>query len=115
MGELVLFPDVRDPWEKKNQELIWLRTKGLELYCDPLQPIDEAEVACLKQQIKKYGFIQPIIVDENNEVLTGQNDLEAARQLNKRLILACRAPRMTQAKKINFLKWHFYKVGDDHD
>ena len=43
---------------------------------------DKKQIKQVANSIKRFGFVQPIVIDKNNEVVIGHCRLEAAKLLN---------------------------------
>ena len=62
----------------------------------------------LCKSIQQFGFVQPIIIDENNTVLCGHGRLRAAQLLNLELIPTIKISYLTDNQKKAFL------IADNH-
>jgi DNA modification methylase len=60
---------------------------------------DRKQLAKLARSIRKFGFVIPILIDENGELLCGHARVAAARQLNLTTVPAIRASSLSEADK----------------
>ena len=56
---------------------------------DEIKPYDrnakqhnEKQVKNVAQSIKEFGFVQPVVIDDNNEIIIGHCRFQAAKRLN---------------------------------
>ena len=59
----------------------------------------EAQIKALEESIKEFGFINPIVVDENNKVLVGNGRVEAAKNVGVKTVPAIRVKNLTEDQK----------------
>lgn len=64
---------------------------------------DEKQKAKLAKSIDKFGFVEPVIVDETNAVLSGNARIEAAEQLNMQTVPIIRLTHLSEAEKRAFI------------
>ena len=58
----------------------------------------EHQVGLIASSIKEYGFINPIIIDKDNEIVAGHGRLLAAKKLNMDTVPVIRAEHLTPAQ-----------------
>lgn len=59
-------------------------------------------ISKIGRTICKYGFMAPIIVDENNKIIAGQYRWEAAKQLGLEVIPVYQAKHLNKAQKKHY-------------
>ena len=59
----------------------------------------EEQIRALEESIKEFGFINPIVVDENNKVLVGNGRVEAAMNIGIKKVPAIRVENLTEDQK----------------
>lgn len=84
---------------------------------------NESAVAPVAESIKKFGFRVPIIVDKNNEIVTGHTRYLAAKELGLASVPVIRADDLTEAqvtafrlvdnKTNEFAAWDFDKLDEE--
>jgi hypothetical protein len=57
---------------------------------------DETQIANVAQSIHDYGFVQPVVVDKNNEVVIGHCRLLAAKQLGMETVPCVSVDELTE-------------------
>lgn len=55
--------------------------KELKPYAKNTKKHDKAQIANVAESIKQYGFVQPIVVDKDNNIVIGHCRYEAAKKL----------------------------------
>ena len=64
---------------------------------------DAKQISRLARSIKAFGFLSPVVIDEDGTLLCGHARVEAARQLGMRAIPAVRACHLSEADKRAFI------------
>lgn len=62
----------------------------------------EQQINVLMKSIKEFGFLNPIILDENNEVIAGHGRLEAAKKLGMKEVPCIRAMELNPEQVIAY-------------
>ncbi|NMG09779.1 ParB/Srx family N-terminal domain-containing protein [Brasilonema sp. UFV-L1] len=83
----------------KNLEIVWLSPDTLTP-C-PVNPKlhPESQIDKLKQVIEHFGFDQPVVIDENNEIIKGHARREAAIRAGLELIPVIRRIGLSKEDK----------------
>ena len=76
--------------------------------------ISKEEIEQLKDSIKKFGLVDPLIIDENNVVIGGNQRLEAAIELHHSDIPCVRVLNLTENEK-KALNLALNKISGDWD
>ena len=63
-------------------QIKYLKTSSLKPYEKNAKKHDKKQVSNVAESIKQFGFVQPIVVDKNNNIIIGHCRLEAAKKLN---------------------------------
>nr|DAG26925.1 MAG TPA: ParB protein [Caudoviricetes sp.] len=58
-----------------------ISVKELKPYAKNTKKHDKAQIANVAESIKQYGFVQPIVVDKDNNIVIGHCRYEAAKKL----------------------------------
>lgn len=58
------------------------KIEKLKPYSKNAKKHDKKQIQKVAESIKNFGFVQPIVIDKNNEVVIGHARLEAAKLLN---------------------------------
>jgi DNA modification methylase len=58
-----------------------------------------AQIAQIAESIRAFGFTNPVLVDDHNEIIAGHGRLEAARSLGMEGVPAIRLPHLSAAQK----------------
>lgn len=59
----------------------------------------DAQISDIANSIKQFGFVQPLIIDEDNEVIVGHGRLAAARNLKLATVPCVRLSTLTDTQK----------------
>lgn len=80
-------------------------TEELKPYDKNAKKHDKKQIANVAESIKQFGFVQPIVLDKNNNVIIGHCRLEAAKKLHLDEVPCVMADDLTdeQVKKLRLL------------
>lgn len=80
-------------------------TAELKPYDKNAKKHDKKQIANVAESIKQFGFVQPIVLDKDNNVIIGHCRLEAAKKLHLAEVPCVMADDLTdeQAKKLRLL------------
>lgn len=80
-------------------------TAELKPYDKNAKKHDKKQIANVAESIKQFGFVQPIVLDKNNNVIIGHCRLEAAKKLHLDEVPCVMADDLTdeQVKKLRLL------------
>ena len=84
-----------------NEELISI--SELKAYENNARVHDEEQIASIKKSIEEFGFISPVIIDENNMILVGHGRVEAAKQLNIEKVPFVRVSNLNEDQKKGYI------------
>ena len=86
-------------------QIKYLKTSSLKPYEKNAKKHDKKQVSNVAESIKQFGFVQPIVVDKNNNIIIGHCRLEAANKLNLDEIPCVMADDLTdeQVRKLRLL------------
>lgn len=76
-----------------------VKIKDLKPYKRNAKIHSDYQIGLLKKSIEEFGFINPILIDENYNVLAGHGRIEAAKQLNIKDLPAITIEGMTEDEK----------------
>ena len=72
------------------------RTDALKPYPYNAKEHSEAQIADVAESIRRYGFVQPVVIDENNEIIIGHCRTEAAKRLGLETVPCVRVTDLTE-------------------
>lgn len=84
-------------------ETIKIQVSDLKPYKRNAKKHDEQQIKNVMESIKQFGFVQPIVVDNDNVVIIGHCRLIAAKRLKMREVDCVRAENLTQ-EQVNKLR-----------
>ena len=73
----------------------WMETDMLVAYSRDLKKHPDTQVSKIAASIENYGFNVPLVIDRDNEVVTGKGRLLAAKQLNMNMVPCIRVEHLT--------------------
>lgn len=88
---------------KTNLIIVWRSVASLHPYKGNARQHSKAQIKKLKASLKKYGWGNPIIIDENGMVLCGAGRLQAAIELGMTDVPTIALSHMTEADKRAFI------------
>lgn len=86
-------------------DIVEIAVKDLRPYEKNAKKHDQTQIDNVAKSIEKYGFVQPIVVDKNNEVIIGHCRLEASKKLKLKKVPCVLADTLTeeQVKELRLL------------
>lgn len=63
-------------------EIINLKIEELKSYAKNARKHPEKQIKLLAENIKRFGFTVPVLLDKNNEIIAGHGRIEAVKKLN---------------------------------
>ncbi|WP_424244244.1 DNA modification methylase [Elusimicrobium posterum] len=93
--------------EKQNLKLEYLPIEDIEPYKNNPRKHKEKQVRQIINSISEFNFNNPIIIDENNEVLAGHGRLLAAKKLQIEKVPTIRLTHLTAEQK------RLYRIADN--
>ena len=63
-------------------QIEYLKTSSIKPYEKNAKKHDKKQVENVAESIKQFGFVQPVVVDKNNNIIIGHCRLEAAKKLH---------------------------------
>lgn len=79
-------------------QIEYIKTEELIPYAGNPKKHSPEQVSMLASSIREFGFINPIIVDKNNEIVAGHGRLLAAKKLGIEKVPVLRAEHLTPAQ-----------------
>lgn len=76
-----------------------IKTSSLHFLENNVRSHPEEQIRALEESIKEFGFINPIVIDENNNVLVGNGRVEAAINVGVKTVPAIRVTNLTEDQK----------------
>lgn len=85
-----------------NKEIKWV--KASDIHCHPLNPRRNSKSAkMVAKSIEKFGYINPIVVDETGAILAGNTRFRALEQLGVEEFEVLVVNGLTEDEKLGFL------------
>lgn len=81
------------------QKIKKVKIKDLKPYENNAKIHSDYQVGLLVKSIEEFGFINPVLIDEENNVLAGHGRIEAAKQLKFKELPAIVIEGMTETEK----------------
>ena len=91
-----------------------IKSNELKYFEGNPRQISKEELEKLKNSIKRFGFVDPIIIDENNVVLGGNQRLTASRELSISEVPCVRVTNLNPNEKAS-LNIALNKISGDWD
>lgn len=88
------------PWPALRPQLV--SVAGLKKYANNANTHSDEQIESLMRSIERWGFTQPILVDETGTVIAGHARLEAATRLKLEQVPVVRAVNWTEDQKRAF-------------
>ncbi len=83
----------------KDHEIQYVPIAALHQNCHNARTHSKCQIRQIAASIDEFGFVNPILIDERNQVIAGHGRLEAAAQLNLLTVLVIRLTGLTPAQK----------------
>lgn len=93
-----------------------IKIDDIHLYEKNQKKHPEEQIRNIAKSIEKYGFVQPVVLDKNNEVIIGHGRILAAKELGTEKIPCVYADSLTEEQvkelrildnKLNESEWDF--------
>lgn len=84
---------------KEKQEIIYKNVKDLIPYVNNTRTHDEKQVKQIAASIKEFGFTNPVLVGESNDVIAGHGRILAAEKLGIDEVPTIELKGLTEAQK----------------
>lgn len=81
------------------QKIKNVKITALKPYENNAKIHSDYQIGLLVKSIKEFGFINPVLVDEENNVIAGHGRIEAAKQLNIKELPVITIEGLTEAEK----------------
>ena len=83
----------------RDKEIEYLAINDLTPYEKNARTHDEYQIEKLKNSLKEFGFINPVIIDENNMILVGHGRIMGAKELGIKTVPCIRIKYLTYDQK----------------
>ena len=83
----------------KNKEIEYISINNLIPYEKNARTHDENQIEKLKNSLQEFGFINPVIIDENNMILVGHGRIMGAKELGIKTVPCIRIKYLTDDQK----------------
>lgn len=87
----------------KIMKIETVKTDKLIPYAKNSRTHDDAQVAQIAGSIREFGFNNPILIGDNDDIIAGHGRLEAARKLGLKEVPCIRLGHMTETQKRAFV------------
>ncbi|HII3771064.1 TPA: ParB/Srx family N-terminal domain-containing protein [Pasteurella multocida] len=85
--------------KEKKLQIEHLNVNELKPYVNNSRTHSNEQIDQICASIKEFGFTNPILIDENNEIIAGHGRLIAADRLNLKDVPTIRLTGLTEAQK----------------
>jgi hypothetical protein len=102
--------------------IIEVKITDIKPYKKNAKKHDEKQIKNVAKSIEKFGFVQPIVLDENNEIIIGHCRFEASKILNLKTVPCVKAEDLTEEQvkelrlldnKLNESDWDLELLAED--
>lgn len=103
-----------------KHEIVYIPVSDVKTYENNPRNISENAVNAVAESIKKYGFLVPVILTENNTIVAGHTRIKAATLLKLKEVPCIRATGLTDTeikafrlidnRSAEFTEWDFSKL-----
>jgi DNA modification methylase len=83
----------------KKLEIVYIRIRDLRQYSRNARTHSKKQIRQIADSIKRYGFTNPLIIDNDNNILAGHGRLTAAELLGMDLVPCVRLEHMSPSQK----------------
>ena len=83
----------------RDKEIEYLAIEDLTPYEKNARTHDENQIEKLKNSLEEFGFINPVIIDENNMILVGHGRIMGAKELGIKTVPCIRIKYLTEDQK----------------
>ena len=84
--------------ENSSNSLEYIRVAEIHPHPDNPRTHSKAQIRKIARSIKSFGFRYPVLVDENNKLISGHGRLEAAKMLDMASVPVLRAEDLSEAQ-----------------
>ena len=92
-----------------------IAVKKLQLFDNNPRTITRATLAKLAKSIEEEGFIQPIVVDEQNRIIAGEQRVKAAKKLKMKAVPFVRVDLQGDDQRARVLNLRLNKIQGEFD
>lgn len=86
----------------RDLSIINIATDQIRVYANNAKEHSEKQIAQIAESIRQFGFNNPILIDENNEIIAGHGRMAAAKVLNLKSVPAIRLSHLSDAQKMAY-------------
>lgn len=106
----------------KDMNIVNMKIKEIIPYEKNAKKHDKTQIANVAESIKRFGFVQPLVIDKDNVLIIGHCRLLAAKQLKLREVPVVRMDDLTEEQvkqlrlldnKLNESDWDFDLLADE--
>lgn len=83
----------------KISDIEWLEIKGLIPYENNSKKHSEKQINLIAKSIEEFGFLSPILIDENNGIIAGHGRTQAATLLGMKKVPCVRCEGLTEDQR----------------
>lgn len=86
----------------RDLSIINIATDQIRVYANNAKEHSEKQIAQIAESIRQFGFNNPILIDENDEIIAGHGRMAAAKVLNLKSVPAIRLSHLSDAQKMAY-------------
>mgnify|MGYP001492895983 CR=1 FL=1 len=83
----------------KNLKISYIPAQVIQAYAGNARSHSKAQIKQIVESIKNFGFLTPVLVDADNQLIAGHGRLEAAKQLGLTNIPALQVEHLTEIQR----------------
>lgn len=86
----------------RDLSIINIATDQIRVYANNAKEHSEKQIAQIAESIRQFGFNNPILIDENDEIIAGHGRMAAAKVLNLKSVPAIRLCHLSDSQKMAY-------------
>src|SRR6516165_11494791 len=92
-------PDINNEIEELAMKIEYLLVRELRQYPNNARTHSKKQIRQIANSIKKFGFCNPVLIDDEKQIIAGHGRVEAAKLLGIDAVPTCRLSHLSEADK----------------
>lgn len=88
--------------ENRTPAIVWTEIEQIKTYSGNARTHDKEQINQIKNSIEEFGFLNPILLDKNHEILAGHGRLAAAKLLGLKAVPTIKFDHLSESQKIAY-------------